>query len=252
VVPYDARARAADYAEDLARHLSLPSEVSEQFSATVDYNAKYKLQPDTSLTDEELLRIDALTAGFVKLADGKPETLSERHSSIAHIQLIPQVPKAVRRAFYLAKRLYVYGYLEYGFLSASAHYAHLALAAAVHERWSAALPSSVVLTWHNKIGKLEKEKMASPSYAKIRQFCKLAGWKVQGVAVDGKPFPYSVNRVIAELTDKHVITQWQRRMIVKADVEIRDTISHLESAPVTGPSPHSLELAVLTINGLFD
>jgi len=253
VVPYDARTRASDYAQDLARHLSLPSELSEQFSPKVDYNLKYNLQPDPPATDEELLRIDELTAGFVKPADGKPETLSERHSSIAHIRLIPQVPKAVRRMFHLAKRLYVYGYLEYGFFTASAHYAHLALDAALQERWSAALPSSALLTWHNKkIGRLEKQNMASPGHMKIREFCKTAGWKVQGVAVDGKPFPYTVNRVIAELTDKHVITHWQRRLIKKADVEIGNSLAYQESAHLQGPSTHSLELAAKTINGLFD
>src|SRR5215472_12909592 len=231
VVPYDPRARVSDYAKDLARHLSMPSELSEQFSPKVDYNVKYNLQPDPPASDEELLRVDQLTAGFVKPSDDKPETLSERHSSIAHIRLIPQVPIAVRRTFHLAKRLYVYGYLEYGFFTASAHYARLALEAAIQARWSAALPSSVRLTSRDKkIGKLEKQNVASPGHLN------------------------SVNRAIAELTDRHVITQWQRRMIKKAEVDLGNGLAHHESDPdpIQGPSPHLLDLAAKTINSLFD
>jgi hypothetical protein len=82
--------------------------------------------------------------------------------------------------------------------------------------------------------------------------CKRTGWRVAAVKVDGKPFPYSVNRVIAELTEKRLITQWQRKMIQGVDVEIRNSLTHLEFAPVHGPSPDALELAAETINGLFD
>jgi hypothetical protein len=253
VVPYDARTRVSDYASDLAGHISSPSQLSGMFFPRIDFNAKYNLSPDPPLKDEQLLTIDPLSACFVKTSHGGPETLSELHSSIAHIQLIPQVPEDVRRTFHRAKRLYVYGYLEYGFFTISNHYALTALDAALHARWSATLPASVSLTWKNEqTGKLEQQTMAAPSHIKIRDFCKRAGWRVSAVRVHGKPFPYSGNLVIAELAERKIITNWQRKMIQEVDVEIRNSLAHVKSAPVDTLSPHLLELAAETINRLFD
>ena len=253
VVPYDARTRVPDYASDLAGHMSSPSRLGGMFFPRIDFNAKYNLSDDPPLTDEQLLTIDPRSARFVRMSDGKPETVSELHSSIAHIQLIPQVPEDVRSTFHRAKRLYVYGYLEYGFFTVSYHYALMALDAALHARWSATLPASVSLTWQNKqTGKLEQHTMVTPSHVKIRDFCKRAGWRVPAVRVGGKPFPYTVNLVIAELAERKIITSWQRKMIQEVDVEIRNSLTHAEFAPVDAPSPHSLELAAETINRLFD
>jgi hypothetical protein len=151
VVPYDPRTRILEYCGELARQLSYSSsELREIFSPKVDYNAKYNLQADPPLTDEQLLQADEINAHFVKLSDLKPETLSERHASLAGIQLIPQVPESLKRTFRCAKRLYVHGHLEYDFFTVSLHYAHLALDAALHARWSATLPTSVLLTLHKK------------------------------------------------------------------------------------------------------
>jgi hypothetical protein len=204
------------------------------------------------LTDEQLLQVDEISAHFVKLSDGTPVALSERHSSVAAIQLIPQVPEGVERTFRRAKRLYVYGHLEYEFFTVSLHYAQLALDAALHARWSASLPPSVLLTLQKK-GKVEKqEMMASPSHLRIRGFCKLSGWRVAAVQVNGQPFPHTISMVIADLVSKGLLSKWQQKMIQEVDVEIRNSLTHLEFAPIHGPSAHALELAAETINGLFD
>lgn len=252
IVPYDPRTHILEYCGDLARQLSYSSQLSELFAPKIDYNAKYSLQPDPPLTDDQLLRVDEISAGFVKLSDGMPVTLSERHSSVAAIQLIPQVPEGVERTFRRAKRLYVYGHLEYEFFTISLHYAQLALDAALHARWSATLPASVLLTLHKKKKVEKQEIMNSPSHMKIRNFCKLSGWRVATVQVNGQPFPHTVSMVIADLVLKGFLSKWQQKMIQEVDVEIRNSLTHLEFAPIHGPSAHALELAAETINGLFD
>jgi hypothetical protein len=252
IVPYDARAHILDYCGDLARELGSSSELKDLFSPKIDYNAKYNLQPDLLLTDEQLLQPDKINSHFVKFSDLTPETLAERHASIAGIQLIPQVPEGVQRTFHRAKRLYVYGHLEYDFFTVSLHYAHLALDAALHARWSATLPSSVLLTLHKKSKVERQDIMSYPSHMKIRTFCKCNGWRVASARVDGQPFPFTVNMVIAELAAKGLLSKWQQRMIQEVDIEIRNSLTHLEFAPIHGPSSHALELAAHTINGLFD
>lgn len=253
VVPYDVSARATDYADDLAEWLCRPSELLEAFSARTDFNARYGLNPDQLLTDEDLLQIDETTRCFVKMSDGKPLTISERHASLAHIQLIPQVPESVRRVFRQAKRLYVYSYLEYDFFTVSLHYAHLALDAALHARWSATLPPSVTITYQEKkTGKVHQQIMPNPSHVNIRDLAQRARWPVSAIKVNGKPFPYRVRSIVGELADMGLLTMWQRKVIEEFDIKIRNRLTHLEFAPVYGPSGHELETTAETINSLFD
>jgi hypothetical protein len=252
IVPYDPRTRILEYCGDLARDLSFSPELRQLFSPQIDYNEKYNLKPEYPLTEEQLLQQDEINRNFVKLSDLQPETLSERHASVATIQLIPQVPESLRRTFRCAKRLYVYGHLEYDFFTVSLHYAHLALDAALHARWSATLPASVLLTLNKKKKVVKQETMPSPSHVKINRFCKYHGWNPGSAHVNGQPFPYTVNMVIAELTAKGLLSKWQQKMIQEVDVQIRNSLTHLEFAPIHGPSPEALEMAAETINSLFD
>ena len=252
-MPYDPRTCILEYCGDLARQLHFSSELSQLFSPKIDYNEKYNLKPDPPLTEEQLLQQDEINRHFVKFSDLKPETLLERHTSIAAIQLIPQVPESLKRTFRCAKRLYVYGHLEYDFFTVSLHYAHLALDAALHARWSATLPAaSVLLTLNKKKKVVKQETMPSPSHVKINRFCKYNRWNPASVYVDGQPFPYTVNMVIADLTAKGLLSKWQQKMIQEVDVQIRNSLTHLEFAPIYGPSPEALEMAAQTINELFD
>jgi hypothetical protein len=252
IVPYDPRIHIVEYCGDLARKLSLSPELRQLFSPKIDYNQKYKLKPDPLFTEEQLLQQDEINRHFVKLSDLKQESLSERHASVASIQLIPQVYESLKRTFRCAKRLYVYGHLEYDFFTVSLHYAHLALDAALHVRWSATLPASVLLTLNKKKKVAKQETMTLPSHLKINNFCRYHRWNPAAVHVDGQPFPYTVNMVIAELTAKGLLSKWQQKMIQEVDVQIRNSLTHLEFAPIHGPSPEALEMTAETINGLFD
>ncbi len=254
VVPYDARTRVEEYGDNLAEWLSHhPSELLEAFSAKTDFKFKYGLSSDPLLTDEQLLQMDETCGCFVKMSDGKPLTISERHKSIAHIQLIPQVPDSLKNTFRQAKRLYIYGYLEYDFFTVSLHYAHLALDAALHVRWSATLPPSVTISYYDKKTKTTYQHiLANPSHVKIREYCQRAKWRIGAVHVDGKLFPNTVRNVVRELAEKNFLTIWQRKTIEEFDIKIRNSLTHLESAPIHFPSGHELELAADTINSLFD
>ena len=253
LVPYDSRTKPIEYAEELADFMARDRDLLELFSPRTDFNAKYDLVSDAPLTDEQLRHIDELTACFVKMSDHKPPSLSERHLSIADIQLIPQVPESIRRTFHLARRLYVCGYFEYGFFTVSLHYALLALDAALHARWSSTLPAFVDLTYQDKkTGPTHRHRMDQPSHVKIREFSQRAGWKVARVGVGGRSFPHTVKRVIAELSDQRFINDWQRHTIERFYVEIRNSLTHLEFAPVHTPSPDVLERVAYFINHLFD
>lgn len=253
IVPYDPRTRVPEYCDDLAVHLSSNSELNDLFLPTVNYNTKYNLPLDSVMTGEQLLSMDERNKYFVKFSDLKEATLSDLHLEVAGIQLIPQVPDDIKRTFHIAKRLYIYGYLEYGFYTVSSHYAHLALDAALHARWSATLPPSVVLKGQNKkTRKLEQQTMLTPSHTKIRTFCQHTGWKIQGLTLDGNQFPHTVKGVVTELEKAKIITIWQRKMIQDVYVQIRNSLTHLEFAPIHSPSSHDLEIAAETINGLFD
>lgn len=56
--------------------------------------------------------------------------------SICSIQLIPNVPKEVKKVFNAAKRLHIFGYFEYYFFTISQHYAFLALESALRNKYS--------------------------------------------------------------------------------------------------------------------
>lgn len=253
IVPYDPRTRVPEYCDDLAIHLGSNAELTDLFLPTPNYNSKYNLPSDPLLTDEQLVTMDERNINFVRFSDLKRATLSDLHQEVAAIQLIPQVSEDIKRTFHLAKRLYVYGYLEYGFYTVSSHYAHLALDAALHARWSATLPPSVLLTWQNKkTGKFEQQTMLTPSHTKIRTFCQHGKWKVQQVKLDGRQFPYTVKGVLDELAQAKIITEWQRNMIQEVYTQIRNSLTHLEFAPINTPSSHDLEANAGMINHLFD
>src|SRR5262249_50273921 len=147
---------------------------------------------------------------------------------------------------------YVCAYFEYGFFTVSLHYAHLALDAALHARWSATLPASVVLSYHDKKSRqTHQQTMNLPSHMKIREFSRQAGWRVSSVKVDGKVFPHTVNGVLGELTRQGYITQWQRGMIERFYSRMRNNLTHLEFAPVHSPAPGAFTQIAYLINYLF-
>ena len=64
IVPYDPRLKIKEYSLDLALHLDPPWQVLEAFSNKIDFNSKYDLKSDVVMSEDDLLRIPRVSAGF--------------------------------------------------------------------------------------------------------------------------------------------------------------------------------------------
>jgi hypothetical protein len=252
LVSYNAREQLERYSAELASCLSSYSgSLYKLFGKQVDFNKRYSLTPDPVVGRDPLLRIHFATAHFVNLKTGGPLTLEQLQEDVSQIQLIPQVPEDIRRTFYLAKRLYVFGYLEYGFFTVSLHYAYAAMEAALHARWSAALPIPTVLT-HRGNGKLESLTTGPAKHFAIRRLCRVRGWNVRTLQVNGEPFPHTAKQVLVSLRKLGIITDWQLKQFGDMWLKRRNYHSHLEFAPVEPPQTDALVQVAGEINQLFD
>jgi hypothetical protein len=223
-------------------------------SASSPTSTRYGLQPDPVVDAKSLLRIHAITAHFVDPTTGGQLTLERLQAEVSPIQLIPQVPEDIRRTFYLAKRLYVFGYLEYGFFTVSLHYAYASLEAALHARWTAALPIPTVLTYKNDKGRDEVETLGTRplGHFAVRRLCRARRWKVQKLRVNGEPFPEKMKDLLASLRKQGIITDWQLKQFDGVWLRRRNYHSHLEFAPVEPPNTDVLVQVAEEINRLFD
>lgn len=244
---YDVRDRIGEYACNLFERLlfDFGDSLIRQFKKEIDWKVVYRLEEDRPLTAEQLLEPDSMSRAFVNSLTGEPHGIVDRYNDTRNILLIPQVPDPVQRTFKLAKRLYVYGNLEYGFFTISTHYAYLALEAAVHARWSASLTSKTVVDFENQC-----EEITSPTHTDIFRLCRERKWDVRRVRVNGRRFPHSSRRLVDWLSANRVLTSWQADK-VRFGLEMRNTLSHLEFATVEGPGSHRLRFVAEMINTIF-
>lgn len=250
LVPYNARDQIERYSAELASYLlSCAGTLCGIFSKRPDFNERYALKPDPVLDRDSLLRIHFATAHFVNPKIGGPLTFEQLQEDVSQIQLIPQVPEDICRTFYLAKRLYVFGYLEYGFFTVSLHYAYAAMEAALHARWSAALPTPTVLT-HK--GNVETLGAGPKKHFGIRRLCRVRGWDIRRLQVNGERFPDTAKQVVISLHKLRIITDWQLRQFEHMWLRRRNYHSHLEFAPVETPQTDTLVQVASEINQLFD
>ncbi len=249
LVSYNARDQIERYSAELASYLlSCAGTLYGIFSKQADFNERYDLQPDPVLDPDSLLGIHFATAHFVNPKTGGPLTLEQLQEDVSQIQLIPQVPEDIRRTFYLAKRLYVFGYLEYGFFTVSLHYAYAAMEAALHARWSASLPIPTVLKHKGNI-----ETLNGPAkHFGIRRLCRVRGWDVRSLQVNGESFPDTAKKVLVSLRKLGIITDWQLKQFEQMWLRRRNYHSHLEFAPVEPPNADPLVQVAEEINQLFD
>jgi ribosomal protein S15P/S13E len=253
LVAYNAQDQLERYSAELASCLLLHTErLCGLFRKQADFNERYSTEPDPILDASSLLKIHSTTAHFVDPTAGGPLTLEKLQAEVSQIQFIPQVPEDIRRTFYLAKRLYVFGYFEYGFFTVSLHYAYAAMEASLHARWSAALRIPTVLTYTDK-GKVEVEAFGGgpAKYHGIRSLCKTKGWQVRKLKVNGEQFPYNATQVLDSLRKLGIITDWQRKRFAWW-LRLRNYHSHLEFAPIETPTTDALVQVAGEINQLFD
>jgi hypothetical protein len=250
LVSYDARDQIERYSSELASYLlSCTGTLCRLFSKQTDFNERYGLPPDPMVDAKSLLKIHTVTAHFVDPTTGGQLTLERLQEEVSSIQLIPQVPEDIRRTFYLAKRLYVFGYLEYGFFTVSLHYAYAAMEAALHARWSAALPIPTVLT-HK--GNVETLGTGPTKHFGIRRLCRVRGWDIRSLQVNGEHFPDTAKKVAVSLHKLRIITDWQLRQFEHMWLRRRNYHSHLEFAPIETPQTDALVQVAREINQLFD
>jgi hypothetical protein len=246
-VPYDVRERIRDYAQDLFEQLLFAEgqTLIRLFKKEIDFKAIYGLEDDPPLTQEQLLELPPGTPYSTHALTGLPRNLADRYEKTRNILLIPKVPESVQRTFRLAKRLYVFGHFEYGFFTISDHYAFLALEAAVHARWSASLPPAVVI----ECG-AQRQEIHAPTHKKIFHFWQAQPWGKKKIRVNGKPFPYSSGKLLRWLVEERILTNWQSDRVAFG-LRTRDSLSHLEFAPIHGPEVHNLRFVADLINTMF-
>jgi hypoxanthine-DNA glycosylase len=209
-----------------------------------DFNRKYGLEPEPVLDDADVLSPDGLSSLFTRVDTGLIPSLSDVQSVLGKILLIPQVPDSVKRTFQIAKRLYLFGRFEYGFYTASQHYAFLATEAAIFSRWTASLPNPV-----NVKGKNFSQQMFSPSHSQLAELFYAKDGR--SLSVDGLPFPNSLTKVLKTLREGSVIDERTEKWLT-AVIGLRNDLSHHESTTMLPPSTASLSTAAQLINTLFD
>lgn len=199
----------------------------------------------------KIIEKDPTFGAFVKLSDGEATgiTIEDLQTHISDIQLIPQVPEAVKRVFRTAKDLYIFGYFRYIFFTVSAHYAYLALESAIKHRYAASLGDKAILT--NPKG--QHHEIRPPSWERIFEFCKRyskEGWNARKIRVNGEAFLSTMPSLLNWLVTNKLVSKWEQRQY-EAGVNLRHSLSHLESPSVLMPSTQPLRSTAEKINKLY-
>jgi len=242
IVPYAIGETLDRYAQEFYEFLctSFWPVIQAKFCKTTDYRAKYGIPSDPILCASDLLRCKQ---PFVNARTGAPPTLEEWQAMVSDIVLIPQVPESVKRTFETAKQLFVFAYFSYAMSTTSQHYSFLVLEAAIQARWSASLPKDTIVEFGNG----SSTKFVQPTHKDLYQH-----WRVnRKITVNGEKFPSSSYELLRSLLKKGILKTWQLERI-EAGIDLRNDLSHLEFAPVTGPSADVLAITAELINGMFD
>lgn len=250
---YDVRQDPPRFCHDVYEFLMEQSlELERRFDTHLDFNALYGLTADPVLADEKLLVQEERSRHIGRRRHFEPATLYDLQEDVANIKLIPQVTEPVQRTFALATKLYIFGYFDYGFFTISAHYAYLALDAALHARWTEALGTNVQLELRKNGKVTATETVPYTNHAALRGMCKhRKGWGEQNLWVNGEQYPRTAGMVVDSLLNKGIIGKWQHHLYKKSAIEIRNALTHLERAPITMPDTATLRFAAYEINSLF-
>lgn len=242
---YDIKENFGRYAEDFAMLFLSPAEpgfqVSQKFKKIIDYKSLYNLKSDHIAPLPEMLE-EAKNRTWPKAS------IEELQQRVAGIQLIPAVPEHVQRVFRTAKDLYICGYFKYHLFTVSQHYAYLALESAIKHRYVKSLSNRAVIV--NKEG--ETHIIENPTYERIWKFCKdnKKRWNFNRITVNGEIFPHNGKLLLTWLVEKGIITKWEQHFY-DAGLFLRNTLSHLEFAPIHVPNSRILERVAEQINKLF-
>ncbi|MGA1998522.1 MAG: hypothetical protein ABSG52_00895 [Terriglobales bacterium] len=207
---------------------------------TINYAEKYDLKSDPILSAPELLQYGQ---PLVNVRTGQPPTIEEWQQMVRDILLIPQVPESVCHTFAAAKKLFIFGYYEYSFSTASQHYALLALEAALQVRWSATLPRPCPVRYSNGV----TTNFDNITHKLLYDHCRVD----PKIIVNGDRFPRTNRKLAASLAKSRIITPQEEQRII-AGLDVRNDLSHLEFAPIMGASAEMLSVVSELINAMFD
>jgi hypothetical protein len=248
--PHDILSQPEQYGQELGRCVGIDSNLAAYFSKPSDFNVRYGLSPDLILSTPELLKLNA----DAEMSPSSPRRLSlqQLQENISDIQLIPQVTDSVKEVINRAKKLYVYGFFEYGFFTVSQHYAYAALEAALHARWSQSLPRPSKLKYQKNKTTSTEVFTERTAHVEIKEYCRTQNWKVQKVLVNGRFFPYTAGMLLGWLRQDKSITEWQEYIFDKSYLPLRNSMSHMEQCSTWMSDSGVLRRAVEAINVLFD
>ena len=224
---------------------NIETQLIKKFKREIDFNSLYNLQEDKVLPWEVFTTREPILDTHY----GRP-TVEDLQKDICAIQLIPTVPDEVKNIFEAAKELYVFGYFRWYFFTISNHYSYLAIESAVKHRFNQWLGDKVVLTC--KKSNLSQE-MIKPSYERISSFCRQKrkeGCNCSKLKVRGEDFPGNMPLLLDWLVKKGIQTEWQRDRL-KLAIDMRNTLSHLESVSILWPNPSGLKIVAEQINTLY-
>ena len=211
----------------------------ERFSESKNFNKIFNLESDIILPIEKLTKKDRIVE---MMPDINIEYLQEQ---VCHLQLIPSVPKHVKRVLNHSKKLFVFGFFYYDFFTISEHYAYLALESAIRNRYNQSLGNRAIV----QSSKGESIELP-PSWWRIYQTCRKKRFKFSKIKVNGVEFPFSNRKLLDWLVKERIITKWEKKKYNVA-IDLRNALSHLEFAPIHVPNSSILESITGRINKLF-
>ena len=115
IIPYDILESPKEYVRDFIYSINsfwmiFGDKILQKFERKIDYNSKYGLKTDIALPLSELLKKDKLVSSVVIIDEygrDRAITTEELQKSIRGIQLIPSVPKEVKKVFDAARKLFL-------------------------------------------------------------------------------------------------------------------------------------------------
>jgi hypothetical protein len=187
--------------------------------------------------------------------DHKPDrigfklSLNKIQEIIGEIKLTPLVPEEVKRVFNRAKQLFIFGLFRYEFFAISQHYAYIVLESAIKARYMKSLGAKAILSIKSDHG-FSKE-ITVTTYRAICGFCLREKLDLGRLSINGKPFPYSLKKLLDWLEENQLIRKWERSSY-NAELMLRYHHLHQEHPTPYVPETYILKRIAEQINYLFN
>lgn len=205
----------------------------------IDFNSLYELKNDLILSPNELLKPDSRTN----------TSLENLQSTVADIQLIPQVPEPVKVEFQYAKDLYVFSYFKYGFATLADRSALFAFETAVKMKYIQSLNRKATVTYKSEL----IHELSNPTHYSLSEFIfaikNQQKCKLKDILVNGERFPLTMKELMNWIISKG-FPKWKFRLY-DASRKLRNSFAHPENVIILPPSNGILRRVANDINEMF-